>query len=223
LGTNNWNAVCLAGVTGTALAMIDSPQRRAFFVAAAEHYVQNFLRGFTSDGYCSEGVLYWNYGFGRFVLMAETILQATGGKIDLLAEPRVRTIALFGPRMEIGHGLYPAFADCTFGRRADDQVMAFLSRRFGLGMADAESQGILLLGNKPTSFQFLFFLGIHGFDNSATACLAAQAQWQARPRDWFDKAGVLICRPSTAGGLGAATRVATTANITTTTTWDRSW
>ena len=30
--TSNWNAVCLAGVTGAALAVIESPQRRAFFV-----------------------------------------------------------------------------------------------------------------------------------------------------------------------------------------------
>ena len=54
-GTNNWNAVCLAGVTGAALAAIDSPERRAFFVAAAEKYIRYFLSGFTPDGYCSEG------------------------------------------------------------------------------------------------------------------------------------------------------------------------
>jgi len=37
-GTNNWNAVCLASVTGTALAVIDSRDSRDLFVAAAEDY-----------------------------------------------------------------------------------------------------------------------------------------------------------------------------------------
>jgi len=32
------------------------------FAAAAEKYVENFLAGFTPDGYCSEGLGYWNYG-----------------------------------------------------------------------------------------------------------------------------------------------------------------
>ncbi|MGD9498806.1 MAG: hypothetical protein AB7Y46_21105, partial [Armatimonadota bacterium] len=60
--TNNWNAVCLAGVTGAALAQIEDASLRAEFIAAAEHYSQNFLNGFTPDGYCSEGLGYWNYG-----------------------------------------------------------------------------------------------------------------------------------------------------------------
>ena len=62
--THNWNAVCLAGITGAALASVEAPGDRAFFVAAARHYIKNFLRGFTPDGYCSEGLGYWNYGFG---------------------------------------------------------------------------------------------------------------------------------------------------------------
>ena len=94
-GTNNWNAVCLAGVTGAALATLDTREERAFFVAAAEKYVKNFLRGFTADGYCYEGLGYWNYGFGNYVLMAETVRQATGGTVNWLENPKVRTIALY--------------------------------------------------------------------------------------------------------------------------------
>ncbi|MFH1267964.1 MAG: heparinase, partial [Planctomycetota bacterium] len=106
-GTNNWNAVCLAGVTGAALAAIESPERRAFFVAAAEKYVQYFLEGFTPDGYCSEGLGYWNYGFGHYVMLAETIHQATGGKVDMFAPAEIRPIALFGRRMQIASDIYP--------------------------------------------------------------------------------------------------------------------
>ncbi|HEY3914702.1 MAG TPA: hypothetical protein VGN61_09470, partial [Verrucomicrobiae bacterium] len=83
--SNNWNAVCLAGTVGAALAIEPSREDRAFFIAGAEHYIEIFLHGFGSDGYCYEGVGYWNYGFGRFVVLTEEIRQATAGKVDLFA------------------------------------------------------------------------------------------------------------------------------------------
>jgi len=203
-GTNNWNAVCLAGVTGSALTMIDPPERRAFFVAAAEKYVQNFLRGFTPDGYCSEGLGYWNYGFGHYVLLAETIHQATGGRLDMFEAPNVDKIARFAGRMEIMPGVYPAFADCHVGSRPDTRTMAFLSRRFRLGLEDYERRGLLLAGGPSSS---LFTLGVHGFANSASRVPAAQAGDTDQPlRDWFPDAGILICRPAPGAerGLGVA-------------------
>jgi len=196
--TNNWNAVCLAGVTGSALAGIESRQRRAFFVAAMEHYIQNFLSGFTPDGYCSEGVGYWNYGFGHYVMLAETIRQATGGKLDMMESPKVRQIALFGRRIEILPGIYPAFADCHVGSSPQVPLMAFLSRRFQLGLKDIEVEGLLLSIGPSHS---LFELGLFGFANSASECPAAQAADVGQPlRDWFSEAGILICRPLSNSG-----------------------
>ncbi len=83
--TNNWNAVCLANVTGTALALREDPQEKALYVAAAEKYIANFLKGFTDDGYCSEGIGYWNYGYGCFVRLGHMLVGATRGQVDLFA------------------------------------------------------------------------------------------------------------------------------------------
>ena len=94
--TSNWNSVCLAGVTGAALAQLDSAEDRARFIVAAERYSRNFLAGFTADGYCSEGLGYWNYGFGHYVLLGETVRQATSGGVDLLARPDALAPARFG-------------------------------------------------------------------------------------------------------------------------------
>lgn len=201
-GTNNWNAVCLAGVTGTALAVEPSVERRAFFVAAAEHYIQYFKKGFTADGYCSEGMGYWNYGFGNFTLLAETLIQATGGRLDLFTDPLIKEVALFGPRMEIVPGVYPSFADCAIGSRPDTQLMAFLSRRFRLGMRDVEAAGLGLAGGRSGS---LYTFGLYAFDNSATAAPPADEAAGREPRNWFSEAGILICRPTDPqSGLGAA-------------------
>ncbi|MFH0944799.1 MAG: heparinase [Planctomycetota bacterium] len=204
LGTNNWNAVCLAGVTGTALATIRSQERRAFFVAAAEKYVRNFLRGFTADGYCSEGISYWNYGFGHYVQLAETIHQATSGQLDLFERRDVERIARFGRRMEILPGVYPAFADCSPNARPDATIEASCSRRYGCGWREIEERGLLLQVG-PTGR--LAQLGIFGFANSATARPFADGVTQKTPlRDWFAEAGILISRPGTdhEGRLGVA-------------------
>jgi len=190
--TNNWNAVCLAGVTGAALAGIEDRQRRAFFVASAEKYVQHFLDGFTPDGYCSEGLGYWNYGFGNFMVLAESIAGATGGKLDLWELPKVRRIAQFGQRIEISPGISPAFADCHIGSRPDVRLMAFVSRRFGFGWKELEARGLLLA---PGPTNGLLELGLLGFANSASGRPAAAAPRQ-EPRDWFADAGILICRPA---------------------------
>lgn len=202
-GTNNWNAVCLAGVTGSALAAIESPERRAFFIAAAEQYVQNFLRGFTPDGYCSEGIGYYNYGFGHYILLSETICQATGGQVDLMDDAKVRQIALFGPRMEILPGIYPAFADCSPHARPSEGLLAYLSRRYGFGWKDAEQQAARQAGSSRS----LFSLGAFDFPNSVSARSSSEITAK-RPalRDWFVDAGVLICRPreDAERGLGVA-------------------
>ncbi len=201
-GTSNWNAVCMAGVTGTALAMERSAERRAMFAAAAEKYSEYFKKGFTRDGYCSEGMGYWNYGFGNFTLLAEALLQATGGRLDLFADPLIEEVAKFGPRMEIIPGVYPAFADCSIGSRPDVQLMAFLSRRFRLGMSDVERKGLGLAGGPQGS---LFAFGLYGFENSASAVPAVKDGLGRAPRDWFSEAGIMICRPDDpARGMGAA-------------------
>ena len=191
--TNNWNAVCLAGVTGAALAVIESPQRRAFFVASAEKYIQYFLSGFTADGYCSEGVGYWNYGFGHYVTLSETVYQATDGKLDWFEGEKIKRIAQFGRQMEIGQGIYPAFADCSVGTRPQASLMAFLSRRFRMGLEKTESDGLLLQIGPSSN---LFDLGLYGFANSATAIRAATPSPGQPLRDWYADAQILICRPA---------------------------
>ena len=126
-GKNNWNAVCLAGVTGSALATLESREERAWFIAATEVSVQNFLSGFTPDGYCSEGVGYWNYGFGHYVMLAETVRRNTGGKLDMLASAKAARPALFGARTEILNDIYPSIADCSPGSQPSPVLMAYLT------------------------------------------------------------------------------------------------
>ena len=200
-GTNNWNAVCLAAVTGSALAVIDSRDSRALFVAAAEGYSENFLEGFTDDGYCSEGLGYWNYGFGYYIMLSEAIYQATDGKVDLLQDAKVKQAATFGSRIEIINGVYPAFADCSVRAEPGSRLMYFISRRLGLGLRNWEQIDPVSAGGS------LYESMMYSFPNSATRILPVQnASEGPGIRSWFEKAGILICRParSSASSLAVA-------------------
>ncbi|MHC4325635.1 MAG: heparinase II/III domain-containing protein [Planctomycetota bacterium] len=190
-GTNNWNAVCLAGVTGSALAVIDLGETRALFIAAAENYSKNFLKGFTDDGYCSEGLGYWNHGFGYYIMLSELIYQATDGKVKLLEDAKAKQAATFGSRIEIINRIYPAFADCSIRARPGSQLMYFISRRLGLGLRDWEQIDPVSAGGS------LYQSMMYSFPNSASRSLPARnASEGPGIRSWFEDAGVLICRPA---------------------------
>ena len=187
---NNWNAVCLNAVTGAALQALDSAEERAWFIAAAEKLVGHYLTGgFTPDGYCVEGLDYWNYGFTNFVLLAENVRQATGGKVDLLARPQAVQPALFGIRPEIINGVCITVADCDPGVEPSGILMNYLYRRFGLSFArwrDAKLTGTLY---EQATWGFLppDLPQIHCEEN------LGDIPW----RSWFPDGGVLICRPGT--------------------------
>jgi hypothetical protein len=188
--TNNWNAVCLAGVTGAALAQAESREDRALFAVAAEKYSKNFLAGFTPDGYCSEGLGYWNYGFGHYVVLSETIRRATGGKVDLMARPEARAPAAFPPRIRIIGGVAPAFADCSVTAKPAPAIMYCLNRRFGLGLDEYRKP------DPEVSFKSLSEMMIFAFSDSEVLAPPAAAAKGPALRDWFEQAGILIGRPA---------------------------
>ena len=201
--THNWNAVCLAGVIGAALEQIDSRDRRAYFVAAAEKYIESFLSSYKSDGFCTEGIGYWSYGFGNFIKLAETVKQATGGKVDWMSQDRVKPMANFARGMEILPGVYPAFGDCDVNPRPDRTLMAYLNQRYGWGLTNLlESRG----RRARRTDNSLFDNAIFTFPNSVSQMPAAQNAAKLAIRDYFPDGGVLICRPKSADvrALGAA-------------------
>jgi hypothetical protein len=187
---HNWNAVCLAGVTGAALALEESPEDRAWFVAAAQYYVRFFLSGFTPDGYCSEGVGYWNYGFGHFLMLGEAIRQATGNRTDLLADAAALQPARYGLRTEVINGIYPTISDCHPGTRPATEYVRFLCERFGLEVP-ASDRVVLAKPSGSLAATMMF-----SFLEAPLPVVAHAATTPDSPlRMWFKDGGVLICRP----------------------------
>jgi len=96
-----------------------------------------FLSGFTPDGYCSEGMGYWNYGFGHYLTMGEAIRKATGGKFDLFAEggALARAAAAYPFAYQLQDGISPHFAD---GGGNPDKVNLAKCRRIWPGVGVEE-------------------------------------------------------------------------------------
>ena len=107
----NWNAVCWDNVVCAALGSIDSRIDRAFFVEGALRSVDHYLSGFAPDGYCVEGMGYWNYGFGHHMRMGLLLRDVSGGFLDIFTRPIQRKVADYARNYELCPGLSPAFAD----------------------------------------------------------------------------------------------------------------
>ena len=111
-GGNNWNAVCHDNVVEAAFGLLDDPRDRALVVANALGGIAHYARGgFEEDGYCTEGMGYWNYGLGHLLMMGLTLRDLTDGQIDIFTEPKFRKAAEYAYGYQLERGVSPAFAD----------------------------------------------------------------------------------------------------------------
>lgn len=158
------NASCHASVIGAAAALIDSAEKRATYFAAADVNIEKFLRALNRDGYFIEGIAAWNEGYGSLILLAETMYQATDGRIDLFKRGNVKEAAQYGARMEITPGVYEETGDRRRGERPLIFPSAFIGKRFKTDLTEIESR-TPFFGVGPGD---LFTIGICCFPNSAT-------------------------------------------------------
>ena len=201
--TNNWSAVCHAGTVAAALNAIDSPEDRAFFLAAADYFSENyFMNGFTNDGYCSEGMGYWDYGVGNFIQLGALCREATQGKLNLFRYPKMHAVLDYAPTLEITRGNYAVFSDCSMTARPSARYVGYLSRVIKGGYADFEVRGL----GRNIHFSRMVEAVAFGGDEEITfdpELLALQDSKDANAvpkltlpiRTEFADAGVVICRP----------------------------
>lgn len=183
----NWSAVCHHGCVTAILALEDDPTVRAEAVESAERLMAPcFLDGFLADGYCEEGMGYWNYGFGHFMRLAGHVRHATGGKVDFCRMfPRARLVAGFGARYLLGRQSSPPFAD---GNGTPDPTLTSLVNQVWpeLYAAEAARQG-------PLTGEF-WTDGFRAFGPFRLVPPPRTPAAPLPPRDWFAAADVLIAR-----------------------------
>jgi hypothetical protein len=91
----NWCAVCGGSLGAAAMYLIEDDLFLAGILQKLMPTFERFIRSFSSDGVCIEGLSYWTYGISFYVTFANLLFHRTGGKVDLLADPRFAAIARF--------------------------------------------------------------------------------------------------------------------------------
>lgn len=193
---HNWNAVCLKGTVSAALTVLTDKNDRSLFAAAGEHYIQRYISGFSPEGYTSEGPGYWNYGFSHFAALRETLVQATGGKLDLFAESKVRSMAMYGYRIEMLPNNIAAFGDAPTKTRMDDFTRAYANDVLGLGqtqhLSTVKIGGGQAGNDAPLAKAAMLLFGepvpVAGSTDPASTTIGLQS--------YFDTVGVLVSRPA---------------------------
>jgi hypothetical protein len=181
---NNWNSVCHCGVVRAALAIEKDVMKRAKYIAAAERAVDYALMGYSNDGYCSEGIGYWNYGYGHHMQLALSVRNATGGKVDFCSNPKTKKIMEYGYFNQPEPGIGLNFAD-------GGGNPSILTQAFGTlvwpEIYDSRTEALNLLTGGVAEFSLRAF---------------GQAQKSNRkggfdtlpPTTWFENAQVLVSR-----------------------------
>jgi len=202
--TNNWNAVCHAGVVGAALALLADKDDRAWMLASMERQMPYYLSGFTPDGYCSEGIGYWNYGFGYYVMLAETAGIATNWAMNLYEPDIVAQVTLYPRRIALQPGVYPSFSDCNPTAQPSDWILRVAGHRlYELSPNDpALVPGHGKPGVSGSSRNPIYGMLITTFADMPAASGAAFPD-PLPIRDSFPDAGIVVCRPAN-GGSGPA-------------------
>lgn len=111
LKTNNWPAVCASGIGIAALYLVEDSERLTGMLWRVIAALQNHLKGFDSEGATSEGVGYWQFGFGYFTYFAEMLREWTDGEINLLDDDFIRRVAEFPGACFLSGGKVLNFSD----------------------------------------------------------------------------------------------------------------
>ena len=197
-GGNNWNSVCNCCVVRTALAIVQDRRLRAEFVMHAEGSVPYALAGYTSDGYCSEGMGYWNYGYGHHLAMGLSLRAATGGKVNLFADPKTKAVMKYAYGFQLQNGLSPHFAD---GGGNPSPVLLALGRQIWPDLVSTAALDAPLLSGGVVYFP------LRAFGQEPSPCEPTMDVLP--PRTWFPDAQVLIARgewPERTRRLGLAVK-----------------
>ena len=111
---------------------------------------------------------------------------------------------MYGINFEIINGVYPAFADCRIGTAVSPQILWYCNHNLGLGLSAYDQIDTREL--QPSAFTAMLFFQNTALQTSCHAESVAKTEGKQPVRMFFDKAGVLICRPEnpTTHSMGVA-------------------
>ena len=186
-GNSNWNAACHNQSVGAALRVIADRETRAKFIEGAARGMPYYLSGFSKEGYCQEGMDYWNYGFTEFLRLSHTVRTATSGKVDFFALEKARVCYLYAYGFQLAKDVSPQFGD---GTAASPSKLNLLLGE--LAWPDLKCSATAGLSPFAGGLEMIPVLG--ALPPAEFALRAALPGFRYPLRSFFEDAQVLICR-----------------------------
>lgn len=160
---SNWNSVCNSGSVFVTIATSKSEDERLAAIGSALNSSVHYLSGFGDDGYCSEGLGYWRYGFGHYLYLAQILHDYTGGKINLFDSDnpeKLKNIGNFPEKFEIQNQRCAPFSDgvSSISKKGSNFSYALSAKYYDaqkpseLRLEEAVEQ--LIAWEKPDDFTF---------------------------------------------------------------------
>ncbi|MFA5859687.1 MAG: heparinase II/III family protein, partial [Elusimicrobiota bacterium] len=129
-GTNNWNGVCNGAIGSTFVLLETDTVRLENAVRTVVTGLDTYItKGFNNDGGTTEGVPYWMFGMGNYIMFADLLYQRTGGKVDILSSNKLKAIAKYPLSMAMGPAQVASFSDSGDSIRLPHGMIKRLSER----------------------------------------------------------------------------------------------
>ncbi len=201
---NNWNPWIMSNWLLSGLLLEKDENRRAAMTTAAMNGIDLYLNGLGDDGGTDEGPSYW-FAAGACVFDGlELIHGATGGKVDVYAEPLIKNMASYVYKMHIAGPYFVDFADADVTLKPDGLMLY----RFGQRLAeDTLSQfgrwAYQAYGGIPSNNGFHRMRRVSNLLAIPAIASAPAKPFQPVRGAWFPDVQVLTARSD--GGLFLAT------------------
>ena len=189
---------------------MDDPRIRALITGAAYLNSKNYLKVFRKDGFNSESIMYYNMGYSNYVVIRETISQATGGKLDVFDDPEVLNTAFY----PLEYGMFSKkglifgadFGDCPFETSFQSNLVDYMSVVVGLKKLGPKDT-VQRPSNRLSGILIGCFSDIY---RPAVLSASVKSDGVNNLRKYFADSGVLISRKDATGkgnGLSATIKL----------------
>jgi len=177
---NNWNQVCLGGLTLGALAIADEePElaRRTLDLLAGSH--QHGLEPYAPDGIYPEGPGYWRYGTAYTVLTLAALRSALGSEAPFKNVAPFESSAVVQALLMAPSGQPYTFADMNPGTAADPLLFWFAKRLNDPALLAGQRRYFLpfVAPSKPGKFAYENLFALLDWQPPPSASRAGWTAW----------------------------------------------
>lgn len=154
---NNWLAVCSSGIGLSYLYAF--PERFEKMKERLFDLFQTFIKfGIDEEGYCSEGVNYWIYGFGSFCNFFDAYQRMTGERPSFLDCPTLKNTLQYLENAHMQGAVYLPFADGGYAQITVNALFVSSIKSLYPDEFKFSKTEEILTGNKAVGLSYLYNL-----------------------------------------------------------------